>query len=157
MATRVTRSHLSHWGAYDAIVEDGQVVSIEPFEHDPDPSPVLDNIVSSSRHPTRIAQPMVRAGWLDDGPGPSDRRGAEPFVPVSWDELTELLSAELRRVYDDFGASAVYGGSYGWSSAGRFHHAQSHVHRFLNLLGGYTASVDSYSHAAGDVILRDGR
>ena len=75
-------------------------------------------------------------------------------MPVSWDDLTELLSAELRRVYDDFGAPAVYGGSYGWSSAGRFHHAQSQVHRFLNLLGGYTASVDSYSHGAGDVILR---
>ncbi len=75
-------------------------------------------------------------------------------MPVSWERLTELLASELKRVYGDFGASAVYGGSYGWASAGRFHHAQSQVHRFLNLLGGYTASVDSYSHGAGDVILR---
>ncbi len=154
MATRVRRSQLSHWGAFDAIIEDGEFVGIEPFEHDPHPSPVLDNIASSARHATRIAEPMIRSGWLDNGPGPSDKRGAESFVPVSWERLTELLSGELRRVYDGYGASAVYGGSYGWASAGRFHHAQSQVHRFLNTLGGYTASVDSYSHGAGDVILR---
>ena len=29
-------------------------------------------------------------------------------------------------------ATAVFGGSYGWASAGRFHHAQSQLHRFLN-------------------------
>src|SRR5204862_8325860 len=46
-----------------------------------------------------------------------------------------------------------YGGSYGWSSAGRFHHAQSQLHRFLNCLGGFTRSVNSYSNGASSVIL----
>ena len=52
------------------------------------------------------------------------------------------------------------GGSYGWSSAGRFHHAQSQVHRFLNTaFGGYVRSVNSYSAGASAVILPhvDGR
>ena len=53
---------------------------------------------------------------------------------MSWDELTELLAGELRRVVDTHGNEAIYGGSYGWASAGRFHHAQSQVHRFLNSL-----------------------
>src|SRR5262249_15038755 len=43
--------------------------------------------------------------------------------------------------------------SYGWSSAGRFHHAQSQLHRFLNCLGGFTRSVNSYSTGALSVIL----
>ncbi len=154
MTTRATRSHLSHWGAFDAIVEGDHLVGIQPFERDPNPSPMLANIPSSVRHRTRIAGPMVRSGWLEAGPGPTGQRGSDPFVSVSWDRLTDLLSGELTRVYKDYGASSVYGGSYGWASAGRFHHAQSQVHRFLNLLGGYTASVDSYSHGAGDVILR---
>ena len=154
MTGRTTTSHLSHWGAFDAVTESGRLVAIQPFEQDPDPSPLLRNIASSARHATRVTGPMVRAGWLENGPGPSRDRGSDPFVPVSWDRLTERLATELRRVYDEFGAPAVYGGSYGWASAGRFHHAQSQVHRFLNTLGGYTASVDSYSHAAGDVILR---
>src|SRR5690606_34699130 len=41
-----------------------------------------------------------------------------------------------------------------WASAGRFHHAQSQVHRFLNLAcGGYVRSVNSYSAGASGVIL----
>nr|MDQ6120126.1 molybdopterin-dependent oxidoreductase [Klebsiella pneumoniae subsp. pneumoniae] len=47
----------------------------------------------------------------------------------------------------------MYGGSYGWASAGRFHHAQSQLHRFLKGLGGYTASTNTYSSAAGERIL----
>ncbi len=63
MATRVTRSHLSHWGAYDAVVEDERLVSIQPFEHDPDPSPVLGNIASSARH-ANANRPADDPGWL---------------------------------------------------------------------------------------------
>ena len=95
----------------------------------------------------------MRRGWLEDGPGPSSRRGADEFVAVSWDELTELLAGELRRVVDTHGNEAIYGGSYGWASAGRFHHAQSQVHRFLKMLGGYTFSRHSYSLGATGVIM----
>ena len=48
----------------------------------------------------------------------------------------------------------MFGGSYGWASAGRFHHAQSQIHRFLNTaLGGYVKSVNSYSSGAASVIV----
>jgi len=61
---------------------------------------------------------------------------------MEWDEVLDLLAGELKRVKDKHGAGAIFGGSYGWSSAGRFHHAQSQVHRFLNMaLGGYVRSV----------------
>ena len=53
----------------------------------------------------------------------------------------------------EHGNEAIYGGSYGWASAGRFHHAQSQLHRFLNCLGGYIRSVNSYSLGAAEVIL----
>ena len=110
------------------------------------------NVASAQHHPARIAQPHVRKGWLDHGPG-APGRGDEPFVPVSWDTALGLLSGELRRVYRDHGAGAVYGGSYGWASAGRFHHAQSQVHRFLNCLGGYVRHVNSYSLGTSTVLL----
>ncbi len=147
------RPHTSHWGAFDAVVEHGTVVDVRPYGLDRDPSPILGNIPGSIRHPARVTQPMVRAGWLDRGPGPDERRGAEPFVPVSWETAIDLLTGELRRVLGELGPQAIYGGSYGWASAGRFHHAQSQMHRFLNCLGGYVRSVNTYSHAAGEVIL----
>src|SRR5262249_38615704 len=39
------------------------------------------------------------------------------------------------------------------ASLGRFHDAQSQIHRFLNLAGGYVRSVGSYSSGAATVIL----
>src|SRR3989475_8801267 len=146
-------SHSSHWGAFKAEVADGTVVAIRPYGHDPDPSPLLGNIVDSLRHRARIAQPMIRAGWFDRGPGADARRGAEPFVPVRWTTAIDLLARELRRAYDQYGGAGVYGGSYGWSSAGRFHHAQSQLHRFLNCLGGYVRGEHSYSNGAQSVIM----
>lgn len=144
---------LAHWGAFTAELADGDIAAVAPAAGDTDPSPLLGNLAGSLRHRSRIAGPAVRRGWLRDGPGPSTERGADEYVAVSWDELTELLAAELRRVVDTHGNEAIYGGSYGWASAGRFHHAQSQVHRFLKMLGGYTFSRHSYSLGATGVIM----
>ncbi|MBU9764670.1 molybdopterin-dependent oxidoreductase [Mycobacterium sp. TNTM28] len=144
---------LAHWGAFTADVAAGDITSVTPPSGDADPSPLLGNLPGSIRHRSRIAGPAVRRGWLRDGPGPSTERGADEYVAVSWDELTELLADELRRVVDTYGNEAIYGGSYGWASAGRFHHAQSQVHRFLKMLGGYTSSRHSYSLGATGVIM----
>ncbi len=91
--------------------------------------------------------------WLDKT-RPHQRTLDDPFVELPWSETLDLLAGELSRVHRDYGASAIYGGSYGWASAGRFHHAQSQVHRFLNIaFGGYVRSVNSYSAGASAVIL----
>lgn len=149
----MSRASLAHWGAFTAEISAGDIATVTPAAGDEDPSPLLGNLPGSIRHRSRVTGPAVRRGWLRGGPGPSDERGADEFVAVSWDELTELLSAELRRVIDTHGNEAIYGGSYGWASAGRFHHAQSQVHRFLKVLGGYTSSRHSYSLGATGVIM----
>jgi biotin/methionine sulfoxide reductase len=127
--------HSSHWGAFSVLVRDG-AIDIVPHPRDPAPSPLLGNIPASVSHPARIARPMIRRGWLERGPGADDRRGRDEFVPVPWPEALDRLAAELRRVYAEHGPRAVFGGSYGWASAGRFHDAQHQLHRFLNLAGG---------------------
>lgn len=149
----MSRASLAHWGAFTAEISDGDIAAVTPQTGDADPSPLLHNLPGSLRHRSRVTGPAVRAGWLRGGPGPSERRGDDEFVAVSWDELTELLAGELRRVIDTHGNEAIYGGSYGWASAGRFHHAQSQVHRFLKLIGGYTSSRHSYSLGATGVIM----
>src|SRR5947199_9927073 len=97
--------HPSRCGAFEAEVADGTVVAIRPYRHDPDPSPLLGNIIDSLRHPARIAQPMIRAGWLDRGPGADARRGAEPVVPVGWTTAIDLLAREPRRGSDQYGGA----------------------------------------------------
>lgn len=146
------RPHSSHWGVFSAAMRDGELV-VRAHPGDPDPNGIIDNFPAALRHPARIAQPMVRRGWLERGPGPDHRRGRDEFVEMPWDAVLDLLANELRRIKDHHGPGAVFGGSYGWSSAGRFHHAQSQVHRFLNMaFGGYVASVNSYSSGAASVI-----
>ena len=143
-----------HWGAYQVEVEAGRIVAARPLPGDPDPSPIGRSIPDVVHHPCRVAQPMVRKGWLERGPEHhGGGRGTEPLVPVSWDKALDLAAGELRRVRESFGNSGIFGGSYGWASAGRFHHAQSQLHRFLNQLGGYVRSVNTYSYAAAEVIV----
>ena len=144
--------HSAHWGAFSVRVRDGGI-EILPHPRDPDPSALLANIPAAVAHRARITQPMVRRGWLDGGPAPDRHRGRDEFVAVPWERVLDLAAAELRRVYAKHGAGAVFGGSYGWASAGRFHDAQCQIHRFLNLAGGYVRSVGSYSSGAASVIL----
>lgn len=147
--------HCSHWGAYTILVDGNDIVGIEPFEHDPAPSAIIHSVKEWANPERRVLQPMVRSGWLDKREK-SDRRGRgnEKFVPVSWDQAFELVGDEITRVAQTFGNQSIFAGSYGWTSCGRFHHASSLLKRTLNLVGGFTGHVDTYSIAAGPVILR---
>ena len=117
----------SHWGTYRAKVNNGKVTELIGWENDKDPSPIGPGIVDIHNNKTRIDKPMIRKSWIDNGPGTNNNlRGIDPFVAVSWDEAENIVAKELNRVRENFGNSSIFGGSYGWASAGRFHHAQSH-------------------------------
>ena len=137
--------HHSHWGAFNAVVEDGKVVGAVPFDFDPDPSPLIEAIPDSVYSPLRISRPMIRSGWLKDARASGEGRGREPFVPVSWERALELVAGELGRVRREHGSSAIMGGSQGWSSAGHFHEARGQLRRFLAASGGFVDQTSNYS------------
>lgn len=144
----------AHWGTYRARVGNGRVEELLAFEHDRDPSPIGQGILDVQHGSMRIDTPMVRESWLKNGPNSNNHlRGVDPFVSVSWDEATNLVANELMRVTENFGNASIFAGSYGWSSAGRFHHAQGQLHRFLNCIGGYTKSKFTYSFAAAEAMV----
>src|SRR3546814_14501807 len=90
--------HASHWGAFTARVEDGRLVGIRPFAHDPEPSPILDSIPDAVHDVSRGRRPAIRQGGLDEGPGGRrERRGAGPFVEVARVEALQLAAAESHR------------------------------------------------------------
>jgi biotin/methionine sulfoxide reductase len=142
------KPHSAHWGAFDAVVENGRVTGVRPFALDPYPSTLLQSMADAVHSKVRIDRPYVRAGWLK-GERRGSIRGADAFVPVSWDKVTRLLAEETSRVRTEHGHASIMGGSYGWSSAGRFHHARSQLHRFLGMGGGFTTQVTNYSYGAG--------
>ena len=143
----------TQWGVYIVGVEDGRIVDVQGVKEDPDPSDIGRVLLDGVQHKTRIKRPAIRKGWLDGGDRQRLLRGNDEFLEVPWDEALELAAKELKRVADEHGNTAIFGGSYGWASAGRFHHAQSQLHRFLNLMGGCTRAMNSYSTAAAQVIL----
>ena len=144
----------THWGTYRAKVKNGKVEELIGWEFDKDPSPIGPGILDVQDGPTRIDAPMVRKSWLENGPGShNELRGSDPFVEVSWEKAETLVADELNRVKSTYGNASIFGGSYGWASAGRFHHAQSQLHRFLNCIGGYTRSKFTYSFAAAEAMV----
>ena len=143
----------TQWGVYDVGVEDGRIVDVQGVHEDPEPSDIGQVLIDGIQHKTRIKRPAIRKGWLEGGDRQRHRRGSDEFCDVPWDEALELAANELKRIADEHGNKAIFGGSYGWASAGRFHHAQSQLHRFLNLMGGCTRAMNSYSTAAAQVIL----
>ena len=144
----------THWGVYQVHLHQGEITHLSGFGPDPDPSPIGYAMAKAVTGPLRIRQPAIRKSYLEQGPGAArQKRGAEAFVPVSWNEALDLTAKELNRVRSAHGNESIFAGSYGWSSAGRFHHAQSQVHRFMNCLGGYVAHLGTYSLGAARTLL----
>jgi biotin/methionine sulfoxide reductase len=151
MSARLTATH---WGNY--LVDRGPdgALSVMPTEQDREPSPIGRSLAASQDPRCRVARPAVRLGYYEHRRSSNTSlRGREPFVQVSWDEALDIAAEALSAARDVGGNRAIYAGSYGWASAGRFHHAQGQIHRFLQMFGGYTDSVDSYSFAAAEVLI----
>lgn len=143
------RITINHWGLGLAELQGDKLSDVAGHPHDPAPSPINRNIASSLNGAARVTRPAVRKSWLQDGPqAKTGERGRDPFVEVSWDEALDLIAGELTRVRDTHGNTAIFAGSYGWASAGRFHHAQSQLKRFLNTCGGFVRSEGNYSYNA---------
>jgi biotin/methionine sulfoxide reductase len=146
------KPHGSHFGAFEAVVEGGRVTGIRPFARDPFPGTLLQSIPDAVHSAARIDRPYVREGWLKGGRRGS-ARGGDAFVPVSWDQAIRLVAEETTRIRAEHGSASILGGSYGWSSAGRYHHARTQLHRFLGMGGGFTAQVTNYSYGAGMTLM----
>ena len=154
MSERITKVTTSHWGAFEVTTENGRIVGTGPFREDPRPPSIARALPAAIHHRTRVTRPSVREGWLKGEEGRNrDSRGQDRFIELPWDEALDIAGAELERVRSEHGNGAIFRGSYGWASAGRFHHALGQVHRFLNSIGGYVSSVASYSTAGAQAIV----
>lgn len=152
-ARRLTPT-VTHWGNFLVESAGDELLAVHNYADDPHPSNIGQALLDSRNPDVRIDAPMVRKSYLEAGPmAGGSGRGREPFVAVSWDQALDLAAEALARTRQCYGNAAIYGGSYGWASAGRFHHSQSQLHRFLKKFGGYTESDRTYSAAAAEVLL----
>jgi biotin/methionine sulfoxide reductase len=147
MTDHVKKLTASHWGIGVATIQQDRIISVEGHCTDPAASSINENIPGSLHGNARVRRPAIRKSWLEGTPN-AVPRGRDTFVEVSWDQALDAIAKELSRVRDTHGNTSIFAGSYGWSSAGRFHHAQSQLKRFLNTQGGFVRSEGNYSYNA---------
>jgi molybdopterin guanine dinucleotide-containing S/N-oxide reductase-like protein len=144
----------SHWCSFTGHVKGGRLTHVTPLDFDPEPSPIIQGLSDLVYSPSRVKYPMIRKGFYENrGNSDTTKRGAEPFVRVSWDEALDIVADEVKRVSGTFGNESIYAGSYGWQSAGRFNSAGASLQRFMNLAGGFVDDKGNYSWEVRPVIM----
>ena len=152
-------------------VQDGRIVRIRPFhfdwKHDVRPwtmeargkvfeagtksliPPFTLAYKNRVHSPNRVKQPLKRVDWDPNGApgssGPGGRnpqnRGVSKYVPISWDEASELIAAEIRRIEKDYGLSAVLLQQDGHAETKTVHAAHGCNRTLMSLLGEYSVQT----------------
>ena len=112
----------THWGNY-LIESDGKsILAVHPYEVDAEPTPIGQSLLNALDEGARIAQAMVRAGYLKQGRNSDGSgRGVEPFVPVSWRSALDLAADALRHTMGNNGPvrnSGPHPGCHAFVAAG---------------------------------------
>jgi trimethylamine-N-oxide reductase (cytochrome c) len=148
-ATGESEAFSSHFfGPFKAKVKDGRIVSTVAWEKCLYPNEVQARMADYVYSPARIKYPMVRKSYLSGGPGANrEARGSDGFVRVNWDEATQLIAKEFKRIMADHGNSSILLDG-GWNFQSRIQGAKACGARVTNLLGGVTGTVADYSTGA---------
>ena len=88
--------------------------------------------------PNRTRYPLKRVDWDPSGERNPQNRGASKYVRISWDEATDIIAAEIRRVEKQYGLTAVLLQADGHGETKVVHAAHGCNKRLLELMGGYT-------------------
>ena len=83
----------------------------------------------------RILYPYKRVDWDPDGDRHPENRGKSKFVRISWDEATDLIASEIRRVIDTYGLPSIFVQGDGHGETKVIHASHGCNTRLMNLLG----------------------
>jgi molybdopterin guanine dinucleotide-containing S/N-oxide reductase-like protein len=88
--------------------------------------------------PNRTLFPLKRVDWDPKGERNTQNRSVSKYVRISWDEATDLIASELKRVIKKYGPTAILSQSDGHGETKVVHAAHGCNRRLLELLGGFT-------------------
>jgi anaerobic selenocysteine-containing dehydrogenase len=88
--------------------------------------------------PNRILYPLKRVDWDPKGERNTQNRGKSKYVRISWDEATDIIASEIKRIHKEYGLYGILVQSEGHSEIKYVHCAQGIPAEFLKLMGGYT-------------------
>ena len=91
--------------------------------------------------PNRILYPLKRVDWDPKGERNTQNRGISKYVRISWDEATDIIAAEIRRIHKKYGPFAVFSQQDGHGETKGVHSTHGCNGKLFNLMGGFTLQV----------------
>ncbi len=91
--------------------------------------------------PNRILYPLKRVDWNPAGERNTQNRGESKFIRISWDEATDLIAAELKRVHKEYGPYSVLAQHDGHGESKTVHACHGCQTNLLELMGGFTSQA----------------
>ncbi len=147
-------------------VKDGKVVRIRPFHYDwkyePEqfrpwkitrdgkdyrplfksvPSPFSLAYKKRTFSPNRIKYPLKRVDWDPDGDRNPQNRGKSKFKRISWEEASDILAKEVKRIHSTYGPLAILVQGDGHGECKTINTPHGHSGRLFDMMGGFTQQV----------------
>jgi anaerobic selenocysteine-containing dehydrogenase len=88
--------------------------------------------------PNRVLYPLKRVDWDPNGERNPQNRGKSKYVRISWDEATDIIASEIKRVHKEYGPYGILVQSDGHGEVKYVHCCHGTPTKFLELMGGYT-------------------
>jgi anaerobic selenocysteine-containing dehydrogenase len=158
---------LDRGGAPCAVdVKDGKIVRVRPlhydWKYDPKefnlwkiekngktfelemkslPSPFSLAYKKRALSPNRIKYPIKRVDWDPNGERNPQNRGKSKYKRISWDEATDIIAAEIKRIHKTYGPYAVLAQGDGHGENKTIHAPHGYQTLLLEKLGGFTQQV----------------
>jgi molybdopterin guanine dinucleotide-containing S/N-oxide reductase-like protein len=88
--------------------------------------------------PNRIKYPLKRVDWDPKGDRNVENRGKSKFVRISWDEATDIIADEIKRIHEKYGPYAILCQADGHGETKTVHGPHGCSTKLLQLMGGFT-------------------
>ena len=105
------------------------------------PSPYSLAYKKRTFSPNRIKYPMKRVDWDPKGERNPQNRGKSKYVRISWDEATNIVADEIRRIHKTYGPLGILVQGDGHGECQTIHTPHGHSARLLDMMGGFTQQV----------------
>jgi len=91
--------------------------------------------------PNRILYPLKRVDWDSNGERNPQNRGTSKYIRISWDEATDIIASELKRIKKEYGPEAVLSQADIHGEHKVVHSSHGAANKLLSLHGGYTIQM----------------
>ena len=147
-------------------VKNGKVVRIRPFHYDwkydcesfrpwkitrngKDYKPLFKSVPSPfslaykkrTFSPNRIKYPLKRVDWDPNGERNPQNRGKSKYRRISWEEASDILATEVKRVHKEYGPLAILVQGDGHGECKTINTPHGHSGRLFDMMGGFTQQV----------------